>query len=302
MHWTYTSFQPNDHLQQGDILHPTPELKRALQAIHPYFCDAKYIGFLALTQTCDLVFRDGDCTTPYIALAAVREIDDVVPGLLARTCSQVANKVYLKDTKTAASQLLRRIFNQNESGLGLFYLHPDVDAGIAVPAVATLRVAFTLKSVHYGMLREARRGRLGTAFEAKLGWMVGHIYSRVGVPDWSEPAEREEDLKRMVKEILEPANEDAGPVWVQSRLVKRAKQNNVDLSELTPTEVKQRLEQFTSSDPASIIATEVESIVKNVIPTIAPAEVEKIVNRLKNSDRFRGAIKQAAEEASPSSV
>jgi hypothetical protein len=217
MHWTYAPVQATADLQQGDILLPSSELGAVLAVAHPYFCDPKYLGFLVLTQTCDMERRDGaPCSAQYIALAPIRELEYVVPSLLARACDSVAPNVFTKASKLAASQLLRRVFNQNEPLLGLFYLHPDLDAvGIGVPAVATLRVSFAMWASHYDVLTNARRGRLAPSFEAKLGWMIGHIYSRVGVTDWHEAEEREADLKarRRLSRRMRTARSGSRAAW-----------------------------------------------------------------------------------------
>src|SRR5207247_8080250 len=84
-------------------------------------------------------------------------------------------------------QFLERVINQNEQAHGLFYLHPDADVGIAVPAAAMLRVSISLRSrEHYNVLKAARCGRLRAEFRNKLGWLTGNLYSRVDTPDWAD--------------------------------------------------------------------------------------------------------------------
>ena len=51
--------------------------------------------------------------------------------------------------------------------MGLFFLHPDTEAGIAEPAVAFQRVAVALRAEHYDALREARAGRITPEFRSK---------------------------------------------------------------------------------------------------------------------------------------
>lgn len=69
---------------------------------------------------------------------------------------------YPKESKGTARDLLKRTFDQNERALGLFYLHPEADSGIALPSLILLRVAITLRIQHYETLQNARCGRLST--------------------------------------------------------------------------------------------------------------------------------------------
>ena len=74
-HWTYTDCCPEDDLEQGDIILPTEQLKSLFARVHQHFCDPKYVGFVVLTQSCDLVRRDdGVCKAKHITLAVVREL------------------------------------------------------------------------------------------------------------------------------------------------------------------------------------------------------------------------------------
>ena len=58
-HWTYEAIPPEADLAQGDILEPTSALREVLREIHPYFLNPKYVAFLVLSQSCDLVRRSG---------------------------------------------------------------------------------------------------------------------------------------------------------------------------------------------------------------------------------------------------
>ena len=80
LHFTYkeSSDTENPSLKQGDILQKTPALLALLQKVHPYYTDSKYRFFQVITQSCDLVRRNGTCKSRYITLAAVRTLDDII--------------------------------------------------------------------------------------------------------------------------------------------------------------------------------------------------------------------------------
>ena len=147
-HWTYDSFTPHADLAQGDIIEPTAELREVLQIVHPHFLDAKYVSFMVLSQSCDLVRRAGYRGQP-INLCVIRELRAVARTLLELYCGSGISGVFREENRGSGRQFLQRVINQNEQAIGLFYLHPDADAGIAAASVAMLRIAIALRTDHY---------------------------------------------------------------------------------------------------------------------------------------------------------
>lgn len=58
IHFTY-KLPDKQSLCQGDLLIPTENLVKELRIRHPHFADQEYRYFMILTQSCDLVRRDG---------------------------------------------------------------------------------------------------------------------------------------------------------------------------------------------------------------------------------------------------
>ena len=113
-YFTYQEVTGSD-LCQGDILSPTKPLRSLLAEVHPHFHDRKYIAFMVLTQTCDLVRRDNQqFRTRYVNLAVVRPLRDVLLTLLDRECEMAQVRgtrlsgVYAVETKVKAERLLER--------------------------------------------------------------------------------------------------------------------------------------------------------------------------------------------------
>jgi hypothetical protein len=163
-HYTYEAFSPEDDLYQGDILEPTESIRSVLESVHAHILETKYTGFLILTQTCDLVRRgDAQCKSRYINLGVVRPLEHVLWNFLNKTCQkvQISGEVlegfYLLKSRQKAHDLLKRIVNQNEQTLGVFYLHSDGAVGIVDPSVALLQVSIAIRAKeHYNTLVEAR--------------------------------------------------------------------------------------------------------------------------------------------------
>ena len=225
MHWTYDSCEPDADLEQGDFLAVTPELTNLLGEVHAHFTDEKYLGFLITTQSCDLVRRGRKpAKSPYVSIAAIRSLRSTFPRLLAIECSPIQRglPIFSSNRKSDARKLLSRIFNQNEAAMGLFYLHPDNEAGIGDACVAMLRVTVSLRVEHYERLVRARRVRLTPAFQAKLGWLLGNLYGRAAAPDWGDQPGGETALNVLIEEHLKEQVEGCGPTWISDELVPAA--------------------------------------------------------------------------------
>lgn len=291
-HWTYAQFGVDDDLDQGDILAPTDELRGIFKEVHPHFGDPKYTAFLVTTQSCDLVRRKGRCATRYLNIAVVRELEAVLHDLLSHTCRAIAEGIYLQESKGEARKLIERLFGQNEQSLGLFYLHPEPESGIATPSVALLRISVTLRVDHYEALKRARTGRLNPEFRSKLGWLVGNLFSRVGTQDWTHPPDRQTQLQTLIADVLD-GNAAKTPLWVHESWVNAAKTNGVDLASLPRDQVITVLEGHKPPPPKDILIGEVARVVKEVFANASDEELVRLKSRLNNDPRFNKAIKKA---------
>ena len=290
MHWTYRSVADTD-LQQGDILARTDELLKLFEEIHPHFCDPKYLAFLVLTQTCDLVRRGGKpCRSRYINLAVVRSLDSVLLDLLDQVCERLGPGIYLRETKPRANQLLERIFGQNEQALGLFYLHPDAEAGVPESAIALLQVSVAFRVQHYDLLLAARRGGLQEEFQAKLGWLVGNLFSRVGTTDWTESKDRQKELGGMLKAFLEDTRESGRPSWISRGEKEALEKAGVALAGVDPGEIDDLKRRHR---PISVLEEVVDAVlaVMGRETRLEPKDVERLGNKLRNDALLASALK-----------
>ncbi len=245
-HWTYAPCKPASDLEQGDFLLQTAELRAALTEAHPHFTKEKFLGFVVITQTCDLVRRPSPAT-PFVAIAAVRSLRSVLPKLLRTACDPWDVGIFPESRRDSARKLLERLFNQNEQALGVFYFHPDADLELGEPAVALLRVSVALKAQHYDALLSARRGRLRADFQAKLGWLVANLYGRAASADWGDDPSGKDKLAAMISACLDDplwANDEA----LMSAQSKKSLPPNVsvedavkELARLTPPDIKERV-------------------------------------------------------------
>lgn len=187
IHFTYKSKPDMESLCQGDILEITEDLALVLKKVYPCFLNGQYTFFMVLSQSCDLVRRKGkNCKTPYITLAAVRKYSDFLENmLLTGKYAEKVDALLIMDEKNKerAYQFIERVYNNTESEY--FFLYKEDALRFPESMVAYLKVSVALtSSEHYDTCLEAKRIELTDEFKAKLGWMVGNMYSRVGTADW----------------------------------------------------------------------------------------------------------------------
>lgn len=219
-HFTYAKSKGD--LAQGDLILKTDAVKELLQAVHPHYLKDDYTHLLVLTQSCDLVRRNGDpCKSRYVSLAAVRPLSLVIQREVERFQDEfaVSAGVCSKRVQNLLEQFVERLLNNNEDEY--FYLERDRALGLHEPSCAFLRLSVAVRAEdHYDKLVAARLLSLTDVFQAKLGWLVGKMYSRVGTPDWVPDHTNETEFKRTVQEVL-------GSVvrWVEEDQLKLAKKS-----------------------------------------------------------------------------
>lgn len=269
MHFTYAKYNAETDLEQGDLIQPTPALKQILGEVHPHFCDDKYLGFIIVTQSCDLVRRGTPPkpNTRYISIAVIRSLRDVLPRVLESVIDPVVpgSGLFSTQSKGEARRFLARLVDQNEQTLGLFYLHPDADVGLGESAVAFLRVKVVLKSSHYQLLMESRTGRLDAEYRGKLGWMLGYLYSRAASRDWADFSGGKVEVEELISHYLKENTSNAGPVWVDDVLINSGKQAGINFANRPRDELLCELENHRPLPPHERLAEEVSKQSQNVL-------------------------------------
>ena len=205
IHFTYKADADMKSLCQGDVLNITEELAEVLRNVHPYFLNGQYRYFMVLSQSCDLVRRDGkNCKTPYITLAAIRSYDSFVEKTLVKEkfAENVSGLLLMDEKKKEkAYQLIERIYNNTEPEY--FFLYKEDALDFPESMITYLKVSIALKSQeHYDKCLAAKKMELSDEFKAKLGWLVGNMYSRVGTADW-EGIMTAQERKEMLNNDLE---------------------------------------------------------------------------------------------------
>lgn len=210
-----------ERLRQGDLLKKTPGVIDILNEPHAYYANADdYEYFMVLTQSCDLVRRSGVCKSRYITIAAVRPLEvyferaleslsKVEPGAGIRICDG--------DQRKIVKQLSERLINNTAPDV--FYIGASEKIGVSSDYCVFLQLSVALRAEHYDGLLKAKSGQMREIFAAKLGRVVGDMYSRVGTPDLGDHHEKPEEFKRSFFERLT----DKSILWVSARQKKLLK-------------------------------------------------------------------------------
>jgi len=296
LHWTYNTCKNEDPLRQGDIIERTNPLLELFEEVHPHFCNPKYLAFLVITQSCDLVLRKDKCEARYINLAVIRSLEEMLDTFLEKYCNKAIDGVYLSESKLDAKKLLWRIFNQNEQNLGIFYLHPHEEVKLAVPSVALLRVSVSFRSQHYDVIRKARCGCLDAEFRNKLGWLVGNIFSRIGTPDWSDHEGGKKQLENLVKQMLNDEINPNAPLWIKKTWKDAAEQKGVNLKTIPRDKIVPTLTRYKPEEPIEEAIKHIITTIEEVMPHTSQENIKKIKNRLNNNTLLRATFRRAAQE------
>lgn len=214
LHFAYSERLDRANLCQGDVLERTKALDALIKEIHPAFHRADNIYFQILTQTCDLVCDR--LKTEYITICPVRPLSSVLgKALKAHVRSEIAGvPIGIERERATYQQFLERLFNNNAQGY--FYLD-KAGAPFSDDCCALTKLTIALKSSHYAICKEAKILQLNDTFQAKLGWLVGHSYSRVGTPDYSK-VQLQEKIKQAFKTSVAwvPGDKERGLVLAKA--------------------------------------------------------------------------------------
>ncbi|MBX3305639.1 MAG: hypothetical protein KF751_06230 [Nitrospira sp.] len=282
----FTYAHPRDpHLQQGDILAKTPELLEVIEQVHPYYKNNSYTHFIVLTQSCDLVRRDG--TNPksrYLTLAAIRPLSIVIERELQKYQSDLAKKAMVckESLREKLTHFVGQLLNNNSGEF--FYLHPQADLGFHEPSCAFLRLSVSIKSsMHYQTCYSARLLSLDQIFQSKLGWLVGNMYSRVGTDDWVPKENTEAQFAQTIRDILEGHCD-----FVDDKKLKAAERSSTpEILQKAKHEIREFIKKTQVPQKREEILRAVEEIVTDMGKIATPDEARQLKLRLSNHPKFK---------------
>jgi hypothetical protein len=167
----YKEDPPGELLEQGDVLKTSDALAGLLEKYHPYYANHPDNRFyVVLTQSCDLVPREGGCAARYISLAPVRPLTLILHREFDETLENVekgSQPFATVRARTSIEQFLQRLLNNNEATF--FYFERDHVRGIYEEMCGILSLPISFKLEHYKILLDAKLAGITDVFQAKLG-------------------------------------------------------------------------------------------------------------------------------------
>ncbi len=268
------------HLLQGDILENSQGLRAILKSGYPAIADDEDCTHLmVLTQSCDLVRRDGrNCKSDHITLAVGRSWQSFVVKFVARYCRDEIPGCPLRfveaDRRRLLEQELERLLHHTLEGL--FLITQDSHARLPESIIFELAAAVTLKVQDYDALKDSRIAQLKDIFQAKVGWLAGNLYSRIGTPDLEEHHNNVDAIKKgFFKDAL--AMSDAVPV-----------------GSLQYGKIREAASALVKAGPTALTAENWRAKVEEVAP-----EIELLADRIVAALRKGGHLVDANPPSSP---
>lgn len=197
-------FYKNDatpFLEQGDLIpRSAPVIDQILREYHKYHVEKPANEmFAVLTQSCDLVKHDGMPKTRYIALAPLRPLRLILDREFREYLVKTPGGLYVlgsTETQGRYQDFLAKLINNNDSRY--FFVPERSDLHIAEDMCVMLPLSMSIRVEHYDACLAGRVAQMSDIFQAKLGWLLGQQFSRVGTPDWTN-----DGLAAKVKNVTE---------------------------------------------------------------------------------------------------
>jgi len=283
LHFTY-NVPTSHHLEQGDVLKRTPELEEILRNVHPHYGrNESYRAFVVTTQSCDLVLRGGKPKARYITIAGARPLTLAVTREVEACQGELEQKAKVCKQGHQARLLEKVCSLMNNNDGRYFYLHECGELHIDEALCVFLPLSVTIRtSDHYATCMNARIASLAPVFQAKLGWLVGHMYSRVGTPDWCPQVENDVAFKGRALATLEKVTN-----WVPDKQLEQAKKRSLDLT-LSPEQLYQEIMSTKSVSKREILDRALErALTSEVVMGARPLSPEQVkaVQRAVGSDQ-----------------
>lgn len=294
IHFTFSA--PNKTLlKQGDILAKVGDFKKLIADVHPYYDeDESVTHFQILTQSCDLIRRKASgCGAKYLTIAVIRNIDAVFEREIRgfQNCLAVKNiPCCSAEYRLPLRQLIERLLNNNDSEY--FFLRASPVFGLLHDSCTFLPLSIAIKAKeHYQKCLDAKILELAEPFQAKLGWKVGNLYSRIGTIDYAEGARITDlEFEELVDKTLSRYVH-----WIDQRkfsifrsIAKKRQENTATLADIVD-EVEDQLLRKTRSRLDGIV-----SEIKRALD-LKPEQVTLLRNTLNQNPLIQKAISPASD-------
>ena len=207
--YIYEDHFSESSLLQGDILKVDGQFQKYFDDFYPAIqpSDGKIQYVMVLTQSCDLVKAEKrKPKLSHINVCLVRKLDSVVKRLISDEIKPtvVGNKKLLaRDALDQLKDKLSKLLNNTDQKTHFFLPKQDP---FKEDMVAVLPLSFSFRSDHYDLLLENRVLGIKPEFQAKVGHIIGQLYSRIGTPDLHDFGWNDKQTRQYINLLLENSN------------------------------------------------------------------------------------------------
>lgn len=207
-------------LRQGDILVRNGQLRDAVAEAHQYYAIADgYDFFLVLTPTCELVKRNGRCSSRYITLAAIRPLLLVIGRQLEHYKKSIkAPGLYCQlDKRVQAEQFVMRLLHNTEDGY--VFLPKELFKGeVEDDRCAFLKLSIALRSSHYQSCIDAKIQQLAIDLSAKVGLLAANLYGQIATEALEEQADV--NVNEIIGDLKRRTLDQGDVFWLSRQRIK----------------------------------------------------------------------------------
>ena len=176
-----------------------------------------------------------------------------------------------------------RLLNNNEPGY--FFLYGG-DTPLGSDCVAFLNLSIAIKSeLHFSSCLEAKILQLASEFQAKLGWLLGQLFSRVGTQDW-EPNKLTQKIKGLLKDAA---------IWVPDATISHleaefARRREEDANTaMTAIEISRAVSRAPTKKQA--VLDQALKVIADVLGSHHETEIALLRKRLENDSSLTSLLK-----------
>jgi hypothetical protein len=286
---------PMGDLRQGDVISRKGLSARSVESCHPELLGIECSHFLILTSSCDLTLRKSEQDTyeaQFLTMAPIYPLDVILEQQLEIFQSTIEKKAQQCSDKTRSllKDFLKRLINNNLPDYFFLPQSTTKDIEFPVHSCAILRHAFPIKLDYYYLLfQQTRVVSLTDVFVAKLGFLVGEMYSRVATDDVIP--EYMPDFINKVEAWLTGLSD-----WEDSKTVGRAitaalKLNKInELLQATSEEVRAFIAQYSQEETLEKAVKRIIGILEKQNLPIDDQQRQKFANVLLKDDKFKNFI------------
>jgi len=287
-HFTYcsqASIKREPDLFQGDLILFDDRARTELQKHGVRLPEGLSIAIVT-SQTCDLV--ESRLKAIPICIAPAFDAQSVIKSLIDEVAPRHESDGFRsKSSEVKVRELLGRVFNQNESARGLWFIHGDNALGIGQDAIASLRHPIAIPTSLYKTLKRCRVGRFTAEFRSQLGWMVGNLFSR--------PATTDFEASTLAKKVDPYIDKDEYIAPVHRPTLKQAKDAHGAGAEF---DTVAQLRMIRSQKPKGTILNAVMDVLASEFDLDLSAQA-KLRGKLSQSKNLTAAIEDASESSNP---